>query len=188
MSLRPVRLPTPKTGAAPPEFAPIGARRSPLLETTSGVAITPLDALRRGSGRFSAPAITACAGGRQIGSHLWPRTPRKTGSCDSEGHADILQSALATGATVHNPAFQRSFYGQIMSQKYVKNRVKPGAPHRVWEPRHGGGRTAPKSTCSQALLQPRPLPNLEGEQRFINWAKIRSSFDGLQGLHGMGKL
>ena len=152
------------------------------------MAITPLDAFQSGPGRFSAPAITARAGGRQVGSLLWPRTPRKTGSGDSEGHAGSLQSALAARATVHNPAFQRSFYGQIMSQKCVKNRVNTGAPHRGLEPRQGGGRTGPKRACYQALLQPRPLPNLKGEQRFINWAKIRSCFDGLQGLHAMGEL
>ena len=75
-----------------------------------------------------------------------------------------------------------------MSQKCVNNRVKTGAPHRGLEPRNGGGRTAPERACYQALLQPRPLPNLEEEQRFINWAKIRSYFDGLQGLHAMGEL
>lgn len=71
-----------------------------------------------------------------------------------------------------------------MREKQGENRGLPGG----LEPRHSWGPVAPKRACSQALLQPRPLPNLEGEQRFINWAKIRSSFDGLQGLHGMGEL
>ena len=94
-------------------------------------------------------------------------------SGDSEGHAGIQQSALAARATVHNPAFQRSFYGQIMSQKCVKNRVKTGAcPGLGTAAQLGSGSL--EREHSQALLQPRPSPNLEEEQRFINWAKIRS--------------
>ena len=143
----------PETGATPPEFAPIGARWPPLLETTSGVAITPLDAFQSGPGRFSAPAITAYADGRQVGSHLWPRTPRKTVSGDSDGHAGILQSALAAQCTVHNPAFQRSFYGQIMSQKCVKNRVEPGPAQEL------GTAARPGSDSSEKGVFPGPAPD-----------------------------
>ena len=57
-----------------------------------------------------------------------------------------------------------------MREKQGENRGLP----KGLEPRHSLGLAALKTVCSGALPLSSRLPNLQGEQRFINWAKIRS--------------